>query len=91
MLNEIINQYFDEEVNQGTDTVWGLHDKVEKAVELYKAGEISADVLDEIIAKYVYEAEKRAITWTYSKCAMAVFGRLMMGPEDMGCCKDCVG
>lgn len=87
MLNEIINNYFEEEAPR---SVWGLHDEVEKAVARYKAGDISAEKLDEVVGKYVYESEKRAIQWTYAQCAMAVFGRLMMEPEDLPCCGGCV-
>lgn len=86
MLNEIINNYFEEEVPR---SVWDLHDEVENYIAMYKAGDITAEQLDEIVARYVYEAEKRAIKWTYAQCSMAVFGHLMREPEDLPCCRDC--
>lgn len=84
MLKEIMSEFFEEQ-NPNTEALWNIRDNVEAAVEQYKAGAISCVQLDDTITNYVYEAQKQALKWMYAKCAMAVFGHMMMDPESLDC------
>lgn len=60
----------DEYFNRDTEDIksWSDFDELKEIIEKYKSGKISDEELDENIINYSYEAECRAIEWTFLKC-----------------------
>lgn len=79
MLHDIIDEYFNLEFSSQDEAIYAAREKVTRLIEAVKRGESTVEMLDEAISEYAYQAEKKAIQWTYTRCALVIFD-CMTGP-----------